>query len=410
MLLVTALAAVIALTTPWHPLPGHVPGGHASGDAARWFAPAFLARETAYHDTIRPWGLTGLSIGIVVPALLGFTPLGARLVGFVRPRRWPAQVAGGVLAVTLLTTLVSLPVGARGHAIQRDYGLTRQGWAGWWSDVARGYAVSLVTTLVVLLVVVGLARRLPRRWWVAAGAAGAALVVAGSFAYPYVVEPVFNNFHSLPAGPLRTQLLALATRDGQHLRDILVSDASRRTTTENAYVSGFGASKRLVLYDTLLAKDTPREIEVLTAHELGHSKRNDVLHGTLEGALGVAAAMCAAYLLFGRGRSLPRRVGATDAGDPRAVPLLIAAFVVVSFVISPVTNLVSRQIEARADVHSLELTHDPQTFISAQRKLAEAGLDDVDPSPVLYVLFFGHPSPVQRLAMAEDWIRQHPRG
>ena len=87
-----------------------------------------------------------------------------------------------------------------------------------------------------------------------------------------------------------------------------------------------------------------------------------------------------------------------------------AAYVVASFLVTPGTNLVSRHIEARADAHSLQLTRDPQTFISAQRKLAEAGLDDVDPSPALYVLFFSHPSPVQRLAMADDWIRQHPAG
>jgi STE24 endopeptidase len=88
--------------------------------------------------------------------------------------------------------------------------------------------------------------------------------------------------------------------------------------------------------------------------------------------------------------------------------LLLASYVLVTFLITPLTNVVSRHIEARADDHALQLTHDPATFISAQRKLAEAGLDDVDPAPALYVLFFNHPSPVQRLAMAEDWARQHP--
>ena len=247
-----------------------------------------------------------------------------------------------------------------------------------------------------IVVLVALARKFPRGWWMPAAALSAVLVIGGSFVYPYVVEPVFNTFHSLPQGELRTQLLDLARSDHQPLSDILVADASRRTTTENAYVSGFGASRRLVLYDTLIRQDSPAEIRVLTAHELGHAKYGDVLHGTLEGALAVAAAMCALFLLLGSG-----------LGDPRRVPTVLALYAVVGFAVSPLTNVVSRHIEARADAHSLALTRDPQTYVAAQKKLAISGLDDLDPSPVLYALFFSHPSPVQRLAMARDWSRQH---
>jgi len=262
--------------------------------------------------------------------------------------------------------------------------------------------------LLGVLAVMGLARLLPRRWWIASAAAGATLVIVGSFVYPLVVEPVFNNFRPLPAGSLRTQLLALAAADHLHLDDILVADASRRTTTDNAYVSGFGASRRLVLDDTLLRHDSPAEVRVITAHELGHVKNNDVLHGTLLGALAVAAAMCGAFVLFREGGPLPRRVGATGAADPRAVPLLLATYAVVSFAVTPVTSLLSRHIEARADAHSLTLTHDPVDFISAQRKLAVNGLDDLDPPTILYVLFADHPTAPQRIAMARDYERQHP--
>lgn len=396
-LLLLGFAALVIWTTPWHPLPNKVPGGAVAPDAARDFTPAQITRETAYHDMIRPWGLIGLGVSLVVPALLGFTPWGARIIDRLGSRPWLMQVLAATIGMTVVTTLVFLPIGAREHAIQRRFGLSTQGWGGWWSDVGRGYLVGLVGTLVVLLLVMGLARRFPRRWWVASAALGAALVVGGSFVYPLVVEPVFNNFHSLPPGGLRTEILAMAVRDHQPLDDVLVADASRRTTTENAYVSGFGASRRLVLDDTLLAHDTPQEVLVVAAHELGHAKRDDVLHGTIEGALAVAAAMCALFLGFG-GR----------VGKARSVPLLIATYAVASFAVSPLTNLVSRHIEARADVHALDLTRDPQTFIDAQRKLAVSGLSDLRPSRLLYVLFFTHPSPPERIAMARDWERQHP--
>jgi STE24 endopeptidase len=395
-LLLLGFVLAIVLTTPWHPLPGKVPGGAVAPDPQRDFSAAFIARETAYHDAIRPWGLTWLGLSLLVPAVLGFTPLGARLVAVLRARHWLLQVVAAVVGVTLVSTLVTLPLAARSHAIRRDYGLTLQGWGGWASDVARGYGVGVISTLIGILVIVVLARRFPRRWWIPVAGLGAALVIAGSFVYPYVVEPVFNRFHSLPAGELRTSLLDLARRDHQPLQDILVSDASRRTTTENAYVSGFGASRRLVLYDTLLHDDTPAEIRVITAHELAHAKYGDVLHGTLEGALAVAAAMVALFLLVG-----------ARAGDPRRVPLLLALYAVVGFAVSPLTNLVSRHIEARADAHSLQLTADPRTYVAAHRKLAIAGLDDVDPSPVLYALFASHPAPAERIAMARDWARQH---
>jgi len=395
-LLLLGFAAMVIVTTPWHPLPGHVPGGSVRPDAAADFTPAQIARETAYHDAIRPWGLAGLAVWLLVPAVLGFTPLGARLVDRLRRRRWIVQVVVATIGMTAVTTLVALPIAAREEVILRRFGLSTQDWAGWWSDVGRGYAVGLVPTLVVLLVVMGLARRFPRRWWIGAAAIGAALVVGGSFAYPVVVEPVFNDFRSMPAGELRSQILAMAARDHQPLDDILVSDASRRTTAENAHVSGFGASRRLVLDDTLLAKDSPQEVLVIAAHELGHAKYDDVLTGTIEGALVVAAAVCALFLFAG-GR----------VARARSVPLLLASYAVVGFAVAPLSNVISRHLEARADAHSLALTRDPETFIQAQRDLALSDLADLRPSRVFYVLFFTHPSTPERIAMARDWERQH---
>src|SRR4051794_11501005 len=407
VLLLVAFVVVVVITTPWHPLAGAVPGGHVSPDAARDFSAGQIARESAYHSAVRPWGLSSLGVWLVLAAVLGFPPLGARLVALIPSRRWIVRVFVAAAGFAALTTVILLPFSARVHAIRHDYGLTEQGWSGWFSDVTRGYGVGLVSTLLGLLAVMGLARLLPRRWWMAAAGAGAALVIAGSFVYPLVVEPVFNRFHPLPAGALRTELIALADKDHVHLDDILVSDASRRTTTDNAYVSGFGASRRLVLYDTLLHHDSPAEVRVLTAHELGHVKNNDVLHGTLLGALAVAAAMCFAFVAFHDGAPLPRRVGAVGAADPRVVPMLLAAYAVVSFAVTPLTNLVSRHIEARADAHSLALTRDPQDFISAQRKLAVDSLDELNRPYVLYLLFDTHPTAPQRLAMARNYERQH---
>jgi STE24 endopeptidase len=231
-------------------------------------------------------------------------------------------------------------------------------------------------------------------------------VVLGSFLYPLVVEPAFNRFTPLEQGQLRTDLLAMADRDGVPVKDVLVADASRRTTALNAYVSGFGSTRRIVVYDTLLREASTREVELVVAHELGHAKRQDVLHGTVIGAFGGAAAIAGLYLLLEWGPLL-RRVGASSAGDPRVLPLVLFLGALLPLLLSPLTNLVSRHVEARADVHSLEVTGDVQTFVTSEQRLSTTNLSDLDPGPLVYALFFTHPSGPERIALAREWQRLH---
>jgi STE24 endopeptidase len=169
-------------------------------------------------------------------------------------------------------------------------------------------------------------------------------------------------------------------------------------------VSGFSGTRRIVVYDTLLEQATPQEVELVVAHELAHAENRDVLVGTLLGALGAAAAVCGLFLLLGWAPLL-RRAGADGAGDPRVVPMLLALLAVGSLLIGPASNLVSRRIEARADVSALDVTRDPATFIEAQKRLARANISDLDPNPLAYWLFATHPSTTERLALAREWER-----
>jgi STE24 endopeptidase len=405
LVLVAGLGIALALTVPWTVLPGNSP--HV--DVARDFTPAEIAREVAYHSAVRPPVYGSLVLGLVVAGVLALTPLGARLVGAVaRPLGggWVWQVLLGTLSLALVGRLATMPLDVLSERAQRRYGLSTQTWGSWLIDVAKGVLVSSVLTGVVLLAVFALVRLAPRTWWAWAAAVTAAFVLLGSFVYPLVVEPVFNRFTSLPAGQLRTDLLALAARDGVPVQDVLVADASRRTTALNAYVSGFGSTRRIVVYDTLLRQATPREVELVVAHELGHAKRQDVLHGTLLGALGAAAGVCVLALLLTTG--LVRRAGAAGVGDPRVIPLLLFLVAVGSLLLSPAANLVSRRIEARADVHSLDVTRDVPTFIAAEQRLARTNLADLEPNRLAYLMFSTHPSTTERIAVAREWGRLHP--
>lgn len=400
VVLLFGLGVAMTVAIPWSPLP-------EPGPVEADFSAAQLAREVAFHNALRPLSLTSLGLSVLVAAVLGLSRLGSRLLrATTRPlgRGWLWPVLLGPLVLAVLAALITLPLDLRAEQVLRDYGLSTRSWATFTADRMKGIAVSSALSALLLVIVVGLARRSPRRWWAWAAGAAAGLTLVGSLAYPVLVEPLFNDFRSLEPGPLRSSLLELAARDGLEVDDVLVADASRRTTALNAYVSGFGPTRRIVVYDTLLRDAPPDEVRLIAAHELGHAKELDVLTGTLLGALAAAAGVCAVALLL-TWRPLLRRVGATGPGDPAVVPLLLLLVSVGGLLTAPVTNAASRAVEARADRHSLQLTGAVETFVSVERRLAVTNLSDLEPSPVLYTLFATHPSALERIALARQWPR-----
>lgn len=405
-----AFVLVVALRTPWSLLPD-LPGGPTAPDPGAGVPADVVERAQSFASALRPASLAALVLGLGVSAVLGLTPLGAWLVRAVaRPLGggWVWQVLLGTLALMVVGRLATLPIGAYGEVVRHRYGLSTRSWPLWLRDVAVSLAIDAALTALALLVLLWLVRRAPRTWWAWAAGAAAALVVVGSFLYPVLIEPAFNTFQPLPAGQLRTDLLELAERNGTPVEDVLVSDASRRTTSLNAYVSGFGGTRRIVLYDTLLDQLPDDEIESVVAHELGHVSADDVLTGTLMGALGAAAAVAALGWLLSW-TPLLRRAGAESPGDPRVVPLVLLLVALGTLVSTPVQNLVSRRVEARADLHALDLTGDAEAFIQMQERLAATNLSDPDPPAAWHWFFGSHPTSAQRVAFAEDWVRAGER-
>jgi STE24 endopeptidase len=402
--LVVGVVVVAAVTIPWH----RPPAPRADQLAALGQFPRDqVSRARAFHSALRPGTYGAMVVGLVVALVLGLTSLGARLVGLVgRPfgDHWIAQAVLGGLVVVLVADVVTLPFAAWRHTVVVRYGISTQSWGAWAVDLLKSYAVGAVIGGLALLGFYTVVRLAPRWWW-AFGAAGAFLVVVLlSFVLPVLVEPIFNKFTPMAQGPLRTQLLTLAETDGVPVRDVLVADASRRTTALNAYVSGFGPTRRIVVYDTMLERATPDEVVSVTAHELGHAKDNDVLTGTLFGALGAAAAVIALYLL-GSWTWLLKLAGVGSIGEPRAIALLLAVGTLAGLVAGPASALMTRRIEARADAHALALTGDAATFEEMQRRLGTVNLSDPDPPTWEYVLSASHPSTVERMAAARAYAR-----
>ncbi|HEY3504573.1 MAG TPA: M48 family metalloprotease [Actinocatenispora sp.] len=397
--LLVALGVLVAVAVPWR----WARPSRPARTAARESLPSDeVARGRRLHRELRPSRYVRLAVELAVALVLGLTPVGGDLVAAVGDAlgtgRLVTALVGG-LVVGALTQVVGLPVTAWRRTILRRYGLLTQGFAGWLADLARGAALGLVLGGGVLTGFFALTGAWPGGWWLPLAGAGALLSVLLSLVFPVLVEPLFNRFTPMPASPLRDELLALAAADGVPVRAVLVADASRRTRAVNAYVSGFGPTRRIVVFDTLLSAAPDDEVRLVVAHELGHARYRDVVLGTALGAVGAALAACALYLLGGW-HGLLALSGARDFADPRSIGLLYALATVGQLVSMPAGNLVSRRIEARADAHALAVTGEVDTFVAMQGRLALRNLADVAPPTVEHVLFDSHPSTVERIAGA----------
>ena len=387
-----AFVVIALLLVPWHPVPGGTPPPAAADSV---FSPAQIARAEDYSHLARVWSWSSLVVSLVVACVLGFSRWGPRLVGRL-PGWWWVRVVLAVALVELIGRVITLPFAVllRRHVL--DYGLSTQAWSGFAVDLVTHLAVTIVATSIMLIVLIGCSRRWRRSWPAVAGGLLGVLVLAGSFIYPVVIEPLFNNFTSLPDGPLRTAVFELADQEGVPIDDVLVADASRRTTTLNAYVSGFGSTRRVVLYDNLV-NDVPQDQALsVVAHELAHAKHDDVLTGSLLGAAGAVFGVGLLALLVGAAgerRGLSMR-------DPAVVPLVLALIAVGTLLSSPIQNGISRQIETRADVDALEVTQDGAAFVGVQRQLAIHSLADPTPPAWSQFWFGSHPTTLTRIAIA----------
>ena len=313
---ITALAAALAfvvlagLLVPWDWVPG---GRLIPASAGEVFTPAEISRAEEFSGSARALGWSSYFLSLALALVLALTPWGARLVRRVAGGvRWWLAVPLGVTVLLLVGRLATLPFSVASHDLSSDYGLTTQPWVEWGGDQAKSLLVGAVSLSLVALLVVGSARRSPRHWFAWAGGLAVLLTLGTSFVYPLVVEPLFNEFTPMKHGELRSSVFELASAEGVEVDDVLVSDASRRTTTLNAYVSGFGSTRRVVVYDNLLRDLTPDQARVVIAHELAHAKHDDVLLGTTLGAVGSVVGVSLMALVLDS-RRLRRRAGISGA-------------------------------------------------------------------------------------------------
>ena len=317
-------------------------------------------------------------------------------------RDWKHPIAAGAVAGAALSAtlaLATLPIGAVAHERAADVGLATQNWGSWLVDRGRSTAISAVFAGAGAGLFLGLTRKFPRHWWAPGSVAVVAIGAAFLYAGPLVLDPLFNKFTKLPPGATRSDVLELARESGVDVGEVYEVDASRRTTAANAYVTGIGHSKRVVLYDNLIKDFSRDETRLVVAHELGHVHYKDVPRGLIFLLLIAPAGMYAVQRLTER--LTPER------GTAGMLPAVALSVGVVAFGVTAISNQLSRRVEARADTYSLKLTDEPKPFIGMERRLAIQNVSDPDPPDWLQVLFGTHPKTVERIGSALTWAREH---
>ena len=307
------------------------------------------------------------------------------------------------IAVSLLLGwLTSLPLAfLGGHALERRFGLTKQSAGGWAVDQAKGLGVELAIGVPLASGAYAVIRRRPRDWWLVLSALAVPFTVVFSLLAPTVLMPLFNRFEPIDDPDLKHRVDGLAQRAGVKVRGAYTMDMSRQTDKPNAFFTGIGRTKRVVLSDTLLDRFAPAEVDGVVAHELGHQANGDIWRMM---AVGSGIGFGSAWLTQRIGTRLVRRNSATSGvaavGDVASLPMLGLAGMLVGFATAPLTAAYSRRIERRTDRFALELTGDGASYASAMGRLASLSLADPDPPRPVVVFLYSHPPIAERIRAA----------
>ena len=370
-----------------------------------WFDAETLSDARRYAKPLHRIKLVGTIIGdgaVLIFLLVKGGPWAARLLG----GPWPIRLVAGIFALMVVTTLAGCWTTAYVElSYDKRWGLSNQTTGRFIGDQLKEVVVSTLL-LTLLLTPVYAAIHATRLWWLFGWMGFMAVQLLAAFLYPVVIMPRFNKFTPLPDGELRQRIEAVAALAGTSIQGVYTMDASRRSSRGNAFVAGFGATKRVVLFDTILEHPVDT-IEQIVAHEIGHYRRHHILLSFPVQALVFLAAFILIDVVASWSWAL-RQTGVTHLGDPGSLPLFLLAFGVVLAGLRVASAWMTRFLEREADLEALELLGDPDAFIDVWRRLAPKDKAELEPS-AWTKLNHSHPGVAERMAFGKLWADQNAR-
>lgn len=319
--------------------------------------------------------------------------------------RWIASlgdsfVLSGVLfflGLSLIQALLGIPFDLYGtFRLEARYGFNAATPGLWLSDLAKSTLIGLVLTGLLTAGAFALVDWSPRFWWLWVWEFFAIVSLFLMYLSPYVIEPLFNRFEPVTEEGLEDEIRDLCERAGLTVSRVMQVDASRRSRHSNAYFTGIGRVKRIVLYDTLLRQMTHREILAVLAHEIGHWKKGHIRRRLILTEAGALAASWLAWKLTGW-EGFPGLMGLTEASFGARLVILGFLGSIVSFPFTPLSSWLSRRHEREADRFATDLTGDPEALASALVKLSTENLSNLHPHPLYAAFYYSHPPVVERV-------------
>jgi STE24 endopeptidase len=377
--------------------------------------PDKLAKAKALYILRGRLRIIGTALSVLILLGILYRGVAARYRGWAERVSQHRFVQALIFIPLLLLTidLLSFPLDIYQHRISLQNGLSVQKWGSWFGDVLKGEAVSLVIGIPLLWILVAIIRRSQRRWWFYYWLIAVPILFFVVFVAPYLIDPLFNKFEPLEAThpELVTAIERVVQRAGMYIppERMFEMKASEKVTTLNAYVTGFGASKRVVVWDTTIQKLTTPETLFVFGHEMGHYVLKHVFRGLIIGALGLLLAFYLVYCVCGwvLGR-FQQRWHIRELGDWAALPMLFLLLGIFGFIAEPITNTYSRHVEHQADVYGLEVTHginpdSKQAAAHSFQVLGELSLDYPYPTRFTVFWYYSHPPTADRVSFSLNY-------
>lgn len=292
--------------------------------------------------------------------------------------------------------------------IEKEYGFSTQTLQGWLKDLLKGWILNFIILGIAALFTFWALLALPKLWWLVVGLGYVVLVVVLGQLFPVLILPIFYKLKPLENHPLQEKIEQFLQKGGLRAQGVYEMAASEKTTKENAMLAGLGKTKRVILFDTLLRNRTPDEIEVVVAHEVGHSHHQHTWVLIASQALIFLLTIFVLDLVMVRLDPRFAPEGRTLTTILSVLPMMLAVFSALSFLFKPLVLLISRRCERQADTFALDATGKPQALIRFWVDLARKQLSDAYPHPFIKLFYYSHPPLSERIALAKRWA--HSKG
>ena len=323
--------------------------------------------------------------------------------GETSAKKKPLQKAIYLFWLNITALILTFPLSYISYSLAKTYHISTQSFPSWMKDQFIDFWVNYFIMYLIVVVLYWLMKKSRKRWWLYAWLLSIPFTLFLTFIQPVVIDPLYNDFTPLKDKALEAEILKIASASNIPADHVFEVNMSDKTSALNAYVTGIGSNARIVLWDTSLKELEKNEILFVMAHEMAHYVEKHIYIGI---GISLSSSLFGLYLLYKWLHLIVHKWGAalkiSKVEDIQSFPLVLLLISMLLFAVNPLTNLVSRYEEKRADAYAVQLTKDPEAGIVTFQKLAKTGLSEVNPPLLVKIFRYSHPTMLERISKLEE--------